>query len=125
MRAPRRERKPEHAVRQGESVPNAGATKLFCPHHKGAGSPNPIRVGRPDLWYQMALVDTTVEQSLVSSAEPIRVGGPDLWYQMRWWIPRSSRAWSPPLKVNEGFSLQQRMTSFLRGWDENFGLLLV
>jgi hypothetical protein len=27
------------------------------PHHKGAGSPHPIRVSGPDLWYQMALVD--------------------------------------------------------------------
>jgi hypothetical protein len=24
-----------------------GATKLLCPHHEGAGSPQPIRVGRP------------------------------------------------------------------------------
>ena len=49
-------------------------TKLLCPHHEGAGSPHPIRVGGPDLWYQMALVDTTVEQSLslVSSAEGTR-----------------------------------------------------
>ena len=43
-------------------------TKLLCPHHEGAGSPHPIRMGGPDLWYQIALVDTTVEQSLVSSA---------------------------------------------------------
>ena len=49
-------------------------TKLLCPHHEGAGSPHPIRVGRPDLWYQMALVDTMVEQSLVSSAEGTRGG---------------------------------------------------
>ncbi len=55
------------------SHPHAEATKLLCPHHKGAGSPHPIRVRGPDLWYQMALVDTTVEQSLVSSA-----GGGDL-----------------------------------------------
>ncbi len=34
-------------------------TKLLCPHREGAGSPHPIRVGGPDLWYQMALVDTT------------------------------------------------------------------
>jgi hypothetical protein len=49
-------------------------TKLLCPHHEGAGSPHPIRVGGPDLWYQMALVDTTVEQSLslVSSVEGTR-----------------------------------------------------
>ncbi len=52
--------------------PHAGATKLYCPHHKGAGSPHPIRVEGPDLWYLMALVDTTVEQSLVSSAEGTR-----------------------------------------------------
>jgi hypothetical protein len=46
------------------------ATRLLCPHHKGASSPHPIRVRRPDLWYQIAFVDsdTTVEQSLVSSA---------------------------------------------------------
>jgi hypothetical protein len=50
------------------SHPYAEATKLLCPHHKGAGSPHPIRVGGPDLWYQMALVDTMVEQSLISSA---------------------------------------------------------
>jgi hypothetical protein len=43
-------------------------TKLLCPHHEGAGGPHPIRVGWPDLWYQMVLVDTTVEQSLASSA---------------------------------------------------------
>ncbi len=30
--------------------PHAGATKLFCPHHKGACSPHPIRVGGPDLY---------------------------------------------------------------------------
>ncbi len=42
---------------------HARATKLLCPHHKGAGSRHPITVGWPDLWYQMALVDTTVEQS--------------------------------------------------------------
>jgi hypothetical protein len=44
--------------------PPAEVTKLLCPHHEGAGSPHPIRVGGPDLWYQMALVDTTVDQSL-------------------------------------------------------------
>ena len=48
--------------------PHAEVTKLLCPHHEGAGSPHPIRMGGPDLWYQIALVDTTVEQSLVSSA---------------------------------------------------------
>ena len=48
--------------------PPQGVTKLLCPHHEGAGYPHPIRVRGPDLWYQMALVDTTVEQSLVSSA---------------------------------------------------------
>jgi hypothetical protein len=52
--------------------PHVEVTKLFCPHHKGAGSPHPIRGGGADLWYQMALVDTTVEQSLVSSAEGTR-----------------------------------------------------
>jgi hypothetical protein len=40
--------------------PHTEMTKLLCPHHEGAGSPHPIRVGGPDLWYQMALVDTTV-----------------------------------------------------------------
>ncbi len=48
--------------------PHAEVTKLLCPHHEGAGSPHPIRVEGPDLWYQIALVDTMVEQSLVSSA---------------------------------------------------------
>ena len=52
--------------------PHMEMTKLLCPHREGAGSPHPIRVGGPDLWYQMALVDTTVEQSLVSSAEGTR-----------------------------------------------------
>ncbi len=52
--------------------PHAEVTKLLCPHHEGAGSPHPIRVGGPDLWYQMALVDTKVEQNLVSSAEGTR-----------------------------------------------------
>ncbi len=52
--------------------PHAEATKLLCPHHEGAGFPPPIRVGGPDLLYQMALVDTTVEQSLISSAEGTR-----------------------------------------------------
>ncbi len=42
------------------------------PNHEGAGSPYPLRVGGPDLWYQIALVDTTVEQSLVSSTEGTR-----------------------------------------------------
>jgi hypothetical protein len=50
------------------SHPHAEVTKLLCPHHEGAGAPHPIRAGGPDLWYQMALVDTTVEQSLISSA---------------------------------------------------------
>ncbi len=49
--------------------PHAEAAKRVCPHHEGAVSSYPIRVGGPDLWYRMALVDTTVEQSLVSSAE--------------------------------------------------------
>ena len=48
--------------------PLAEVTKLLCPHHEGAGAPHPFRVGGPDLWYQMTLVDTTVERSLVSSA---------------------------------------------------------
>ena len=48
--------------------PTQGDDQAVCPHHKGAGPPNPIRVEGPDLWYQMALVDTTVERSLVSSA---------------------------------------------------------
>ena len=48
--------------------PLTEVTKLLCPHHEGAGAPHPFRVGGPDLWYQMTLVDTTVEQSLVSSA---------------------------------------------------------
>jgi hypothetical protein len=52
--------------------PHMEMTKLLCPHREGAGSPHPIRVGGPDLWYQMAWVDTTVEQSLVSSAEGTR-----------------------------------------------------
>jgi hypothetical protein len=52
--------------------PLAEVTKLLCPHHEGADSPHPIRVEGPDLWYQMALVDTTVEQGLVSSAEGTR-----------------------------------------------------
>ncbi len=50
------------------SHPHAESTKLFCPHHEGAGAPYPIRAGGPDLWYQMALVDTPVEQSLISFA---------------------------------------------------------
>ncbi len=50
------------------SHPLAEVTKLLCPHHEGASAPHPIRAGGPDLWYQMALVDTTVEQSLISSA---------------------------------------------------------
>ncbi len=51
--------------------PRAEETKLFGPHHEGAGSPHNIRVTMkgPELWYQMALVDTTVEQSLASSAD--------------------------------------------------------
>ena len=48
--------------------PLTEVTKLLCPHHEGAGAPHPYRVGGPDLWYQMTLVGTTVEQSLVSSA---------------------------------------------------------
>ncbi len=50
--------------------PHTEVTKLrlLCPHHEGAGAPHPIRVGGSDLWYQMALVDTTVKQSLASSA---------------------------------------------------------
>jgi hypothetical protein len=34
-----------------------------------------MRMGGPDLWYQMAFVDTTVEQSFVSSAEGTRGRG--------------------------------------------------
>ncbi len=44
--------------------PHAEVTKLVCPNHEGAGAPHPIRAGG----YQMALVDTTGEQSLISSA---------------------------------------------------------
>ncbi len=44
------------------------ATKLLCPHHKGTAPHHPRRVEGPDLLCQMALVDTMVEQSLVSSA---------------------------------------------------------
>ncbi len=50
------------------SLPHAEVTRLLCPHHKGTGSSHPIRFRGPDLWYQMVLVDTTVEQSLVSSS---------------------------------------------------------
>jgi hypothetical protein len=46
------------------SHPHAEATRLLCPHNKGASS---THVRGPDLWYQMALVDNTVEQSWVSS----------------------------------------------------------
>ncbi len=58
------------AERQGihfiaTSHPHTEVTKLLCPHHEGAGAPHPIRAGGPDLWYQMALVDITVEQSLM------------------------------------------------------------
>ncbi len=68
--------------------PHAAMTKLLCPHHEGAGSPHPIRVGGPDLWYLMAL------------APPIPSGWGGLIYgiRWRWWIPRSSRAWFPPRK---------------------------
>ena len=52
--------------------PHAKVTKLLCPHHEDAGSPHPVRVGGPDLWYQMALMDTTVEQGLVSFVEGTR-----------------------------------------------------
>jgi hypothetical protein len=48
-------------------------TKLLCPSHKGTCSPHPIRVRGPDLWYQIALVDTTVEQSLIISAGDMSV----------------------------------------------------
>jgi hypothetical protein len=64
--------------------PHVEVTKLLCPHHEGAGAPYPIRAGGADLWYQMVLVDTTVEQSLISSA-----GGDErvcemCGYQARW-----------------------------------------
>jgi hypothetical protein len=51
--------------------PHTEMTKLLCPHHEGAGSPHPIRVGGPDLWYQMALVDTnySVQQQSSKSVE--------------------------------------------------------
>ncbi len=54
-----------------------------------APAPYPIRVGGPDLWYPMALVDTTVEQSLVSSGdhECVRCGG---------WVPERGQ------EVDEG-----------------------
>ncbi len=65
--------------------PHAEVTKLLCPHHEGAGSPHPVRVRGPDLWHQMALVvDTTVEQSLVSSAQGgVRVCGVRMGHHMR------------------------------------------
>ncbi len=53
-----------HSTRRLPSC-DAHTTRALAP-------PHPIRVGGPDLWYQMALVDTTVEQSLVSSAEVTR-----------------------------------------------------
>jgi hypothetical protein len=50
--------------------PSAEVTKLFGPQHEGADSSHNIRitVKGPDLWYQLALADTTVGQSLASSA---------------------------------------------------------
>ncbi len=33
-----------HHIFIAPSHPQAEATKLLCPHHKGAGSPHPIRV---------------------------------------------------------------------------------
>ncbi len=44
----------------------------------------------PDLWYQMALVDTTVEQSLVSSAEGTR-GRERVWVEDG--SPRGAHGW--------------------------------
>ncbi len=49
--------------------PYAVAIKLLCPHHEGAGAPHPIRVGGPDLWYQMAFVDTTVDHQGTSACK--------------------------------------------------------
>ncbi len=50
------------------SHPHMGATKLYA-HITGAlAPPYPSGWWGGELWYQMALVDTTVEQSLVSSA---------------------------------------------------------
>ncbi len=62
----------EHTLLHPAARPHTEMTKLLSPHHEGAGAPHPIRAGGPDLWYQMVLVDTTVEQSLISSAEGIR-----------------------------------------------------
>ncbi len=44
-----------------------GGDQAVLPTPRGRRLLHPIRVGGPDLWYQMALGDTTVEQSLVSS----------------------------------------------------------
>ena len=54
-----------HGVDSSETRNGAALGRIFPISEK---SPHPIRVRGPDLWYQMALVDTTVEQSLVSSA---------------------------------------------------------
>jgi hypothetical protein len=53
--------------RRGERGLLGGIASPPTPH-EGAGAPHPIRAGGPDLWYQMALVDTTIKQSLISSA---------------------------------------------------------
>jgi hypothetical protein len=45
-----------------------GGKQAVMPTPLGRRLPHPIRVGQRDLWYQMSLVDTTVKQSLASSA---------------------------------------------------------
>ena len=55
---------PSRPSRSDQAV-NAHTTRAQAP-------PYPIRVGGPDLWYQMRLGDTTVEQSLASQARGAR-----------------------------------------------------
>ncbi len=47
------------------SHPPRGGDQAVMPTPRGRLLPHPIRVRGPDLWYQMALVDTTVEQILI------------------------------------------------------------
>ncbi len=53
---------------------HAEMTKLLCPHHEGAGSPHPIRVGGPDLWYHQPC------------ARAVAVGVRVRWQQVSYWL---------------------------------------
>ena len=99
------------------------------PTPRGRRLPHPVRVGGPDLWYQMALVDTMVEQSLVSSAEGTR--GRECVQGVAWLDRKGERGWlcSPIVHVPFGGSTEGARRSLCQashqGGSSSVSILLV